>query len=311
MKKSMILLSAVLIAFSACKKEDKNVTTTPTTTQMGKDPATAEVVSVDRFSSTAGMLMVRDANNGLPGPNVAINYDQAPFITKGLGPSGQMVEYYNFDVQSTTPAPIYVLFKEGSTTPVDGQLNIINVIPGDAGYNDFWQVVKVAVPADYVANLVTSYSEIVEKGYATSTTDMLVNCPVVPKGSTANKKLGGGANQLTMGWYKGKVVHYFSFEEKKLMGSTVPVSPIYVTFNINPNMMGGGPASGFVSEMGNMQTHNVVATIPSDASYSPLWLVNVYDNMDFANVGNLSQAQMANILATGVANVNCPIVSIQ
>ncbi len=310
MKKSMIMLSAALIAFSACKKENKE--TTPATMQeMGKDPATAEIVSVDRFSSAAGMLMVRDANNGLPGPNEPVNFDQAPFITKGLGPTGQMVEYYNFDVQPTAPAPIYVLFKEGSTTPVDGQLNIIDAIPGEAGYNDFWRVTKVTVPSSYVANTVTSHTEIVAKGYAIETTNTLVNCPVVPKGSTAGKNLNGSPNKLTMGWYKGKVVYYFSFEEKALMGSSVPLSPIYVTFNINPDMTGGGPASGFVAEMGSSQTHNVVATLPQDASYSPLWSVNVYDNADFMNVGNLSQAQMANILATGVATVNCPIVSIQ
>lgn len=278
---------------------------------MGKDPSTAEQAMVDRFSADAGMLMVRDGKNGLPGPNEAVNFDKAPFITKGLGPNGKKVAYYNFDVQPVKPAPIYVLFVEGSSDPVSGQLNIIDVKPGDAGYNDFWQVMKVTVPSGYVANTITSYSEIMDKGYQVTATTKIVNCPVVPKGSTASKKFGGGSNSLTMGWYKGKVVNYFSFEEKDLMGTTVPLSPIYVTFNINPDMTGGGPASGFVSEMGNDQTHNVVATLPADNDYSPLWLVNVYDNADFANVNDLTSAQMAKILANGVAYVNCPIVSIQ
>lgn len=311
MKKSIVLLSAVMIAFSACKKDNDDVTPMDNNMQMGKDPATAEVVPVDRFSADAGMLMVRDGSNGLPAANEPVNFDQAPFITKGLAPDGKVVEYYNFDVQPTTPAPIYVLFKEGESKPVDGQLNIIDVIPGDAGYNDFWQVVKVNVPADYVANTVASYADVVSNGYTTETTDMLVNCPVVPKGSTASKNLNGNGNTLTMGWYKDKVVYYFSFEEKALSGTSVPLSPIYVTFNINPDMTGGGPASGFVTEMSSDQTHNVVATIPADAGYSPLWSVNVYDNADFANVMNLSDAQMANILATGVATVNCPVVAIQ
>lgn len=307
----MILLSAALIAFSACKKKNNDTTPATTMQEMGKDPATAEEVSVDRFSANAGMLMVRDANNGLPGPNEAVNFDQAPFITKGLGPNGQVVEYYNFDVQPVTPAPIYVLFKEGSSTPVNGQLNVIDAIPGDAGYNDFWKVIKVTVPDNYVANTVSSYTDIIAKGYTTESTDMIVNCPVVPKGSTAGKNLNGSANQLVMGWYQGKVVYYFSFEEKKLTGNNVPLSPIYVSFNINPDMTGGGPASGFVTESGNDQTHNVVATLPADAGYSPLWSVNVYDNADFMNVSNLSDAQMANVLAMGVATVNCPVVSIQ
>lgn len=312
MKKSILLLSTVLIAFSSCKKDKDNANPMDDDMmQMAKDPATAEVVSVDRFNADAGMLMVRDGSNGLPAANEPVNFDQSPFITKGYAPDGKVVEYYNFDVQPTTPALIYVLFKEGESKPVDGQLNIIDVIPGDAGYNDFWQVVKVNVPANYVANTVTSFTGILSNNYTTETTDMLVNCPVVPKGSTASKNLNGNSNALTMGWYKDKVVYYFSFEEKALSGSTVPLSPIYVTFNINPDMTGGGPPSGFVTEMNSDQTHNVLATVPADDTYSPLWSVNVYDNADFANVMNLSDAQMANILAMGVATVNCPVVSIQ
>jgi hypothetical protein len=89
----------------------------------------------------------------------------------------------------------------------------------------------------------------------------------------------------------------------------VPVSPIYVTFNINPDQPGGGPPSGFLTENGSAQTHNVLATLPANAAYSPLWSVNVFDNADFASVNNLATAQASNVLATGVALVNCPVVS--
>jgi len=113
-------------------------------------------------------------------------------------------------------------------------------------------------------------------------------------------------------------VFYFSFEEKELIVTlppaghpTVPLSPIYVAFNVNPALPGGGPPSGFKTETGSLQTHNVAATLPSDASYSPFWLVNIYDNAEFDNVSNLSTAQSATILASGAANVNCPIVAVQ
>lgn len=306
-KRIITVFTFTALLFSACKKDDKDMTTT--TGAMGKDPNTAEKASIDRFSEAAGMLMVRNSTNGLPGPNVAINFDQGPFITKGLGPGGNKVEYYNFDVQPTTPAPIYVLMKNGSM--IDGQLNIINVIPGDAGYNDFWQVNTVEVPSDYVTNSVTSFTEIQDKGYKINATSKLVNCPVVPEGSVAVKRGGSESAALTKGWYKGKLVFYFNFFEKELtaVNNKVPTSPIYVTFKINPDQPNGGPSSGFVTEMDMMQTHNVVATMPSDAGYSPLWSVNVYDNADFDMVNNLATAQMANILATGVALVNCPVVT--
>ena len=75
-----------------------------------------------------------------------------------------------------------MLFAEGSSTPVANQLNIIDAIPGDPGYSDFWQVVKVTVPADYVANTATSLQDLLDAGYSMQTTDMIVNCPVVPEG---------------------------------------------------------------------------------------------------------------------------------
>ena len=293
------LLLVLALGFTGCKKE---------TTETGKNPDTATKVSVDRFSATAGHLMVRDGSNGLPTANAAINFDVAPFITTGYSPTGAVTKYYNFDVMSTTPDPIYVLFKEGETTPVAGQLNIINTIPGDAGYNDFWIMNKVTVPANYVANVVTSYDEIISRGYTITPTTNIINCPVVPEGSTAATKFGGGSNALNRGWYKGQICFYFTFEEKALaaVGGLVPTSPIYVTFNINPPA--GGPPSGFVVESGTAQTHNVVATTPTSSTYSPLWAVYIYDNANFSSVNNLATAQASTILVTNAALVNCPTV---
>ncbi len=281
---------------------------------MPVNPATAPRAMVDRFSAEAGTLFVRDATNALPAANTAIDFDQAPFITKGLGPAGELVEYYNFDVMPTDPAPIYVLFREGEDAPVDGQLNIVDVIPGDSGYNDFWHVHKVTVPAEYVANTVTSLNEIMAMNYAITPTNILVNCPIVPDGSTAVKRFANEDMGLVEGWYEGMVVSYFNFSEKALTADpdspAVPVSPIFVSFNINPDQEGGGPASGFVTEDNSDQTHNVVATLPADAGYSPLWLVSVYDNMDFNSVSDLSSATAATRLGDGVATPNCPIVSV-
>jgi len=281
------------------------------------DPDTAPQVQVDRFSADAGMLMVRTSENGLPGPDEPIDFDSGtPFITQGFGPGGEVVKYYNFDIQSTTPASIYALFRAGEDAPVEGQLNIVDVVPGDAGYNDFWQVVKVTVPESYVANTVTSVSEIRSKGFDTEGTDMLVNCPVVPEGSTAALRLGDEATGLTRGWYRDKVVHYLNFSEASLMttdGGSVPLSPIYVTFSVNPdpNDPMSGPASGFKVEGGTEQTHNVPATLPSYGDYSPLWAVNIYDNADFGMVMDLETALDADVLEPNGPMVNCPIVSVE
>lgn len=302
--KTTAWLCCAVFVFTACKKDDKH--------PVPKNPDTAPEVFVDRFSPAAGHLMIRNENNGLPAANAPVDFDMGPFITRGLGPGGQVVDYYNFDEQLLMPAPIYVLFRKGAASAVDGQLNIINALPGETGYNDFWQVYKVTVPAGYVANTVTSFAGIQQEGYAMEATTTLVNCPVVPKGSTATKRLAAESSALNRGWYKDSIVYYFTFSEKPLMttaGGNVPVSPIYVTFNINPGLPDGGPSSGFKMETGSAQTHNVIATVPTDGGYSPLWSVSVYDNNSFNNVSSLPTAQAAPILATGVANVNCPVVA--
>jgi hypothetical protein len=280
---------------------------------MAMDPMKAEHASIDRFSSAAGHLQVRDAMNGLPGPNQPVDFDKGPFVTTGLGPKGETVMYYNFDVQPTTPAPIYVLFRAGESSPVDGQLNVVDVIPGDPGYNDFWQITKVTVPADYKANTVGSLQAIRDAGYPVAKTDMLVNCPIVSNGSTATHRLSGNDTGLHSGWYRNKEVFYFTFGEANLTvdeSGLVPTSPIYVTFNVNPGMAMGGPASGFKMMPGTMQTHNVVATLPGDMHYSPLWLVSAYDTSDFGKVMDLSSAMNAMVEPGNPPTVNCPIFSV-
>jgi hypothetical protein len=195
---------------------------------------------------------------------------------------------------------------------VEGQLNVIDVVPGDEGYNDFWHVHKVTVPEEYEANTITSASAIEDAGYEVTGTDTLVNCPVVPDGSTASMRAGEGSADLVEGWYHGKVVSYFEFTEAPLTtgGDSIPLSPIYVTFDTNPGEAGGGPPSGFKTEADSDRTHNVVATVPGDDGYSPFWLVNIYDNADFESVSDLDSAQDAEQLASGAAMVNCPIVSV-
>jgi hypothetical protein len=276
------------------------------------DPADAPRAEIDRFSEDAGTLHVRSENDELPGPDEPIDFDRA-FLVTGLGPDGETVQYYDFDVQPTAPAPIYAFFREGEDAPVEGQLNVVGTIPGDDGYNDFWHVHRVTVPEGYAANTVTSAADLMEADYDVEATDAIKNCPVVPDESTASMRHGDGDAALVDGWYDGQVVSYFLFEEAPLETTddgSVPRSPIYVSFNENPGEDGGGPASGFLTEEMSDQTHNVAATLPDDEGYSPLWMVNVYDNADFDDVSDLASATDAELLASGAANVNCPVVSV-
>jgi alcohol dehydrogenase (cytochrome c) len=278
------------------------------------DPDKAPVAVVDRFSEKAAHLQLRTPENNLPGPNEPVDFDTGPFVTQGLAPkTGKPVRYYNFDVQPTTPGPVYVLYREGEGKPLEGQLDIIDTLPGEKGYNDFRQVWKVTVPRDYVVNALTDAGALLNAGYKMQPTDSLRNMPVVPDKSKASMRLKGESAKLHRAWYKGQVANFFSFDEAPLSaaGGNVPLSPIYVTFNINPGQPNGGPGSGFHTEPNSEQTHNVPFTLPGDAGYSPLWLVSVYDNADFSSVRDQATALKAKVLGPGAATVNCPIVFIK
>ena len=66
-----------------------------------------------------------------------------------------------------------------------GQLDIIDTLPGEKGYNDFRQVWKVRVPKDYVANTITDTATLLNARYKIEQTTTLRNMPVVPDKSTA------------------------------------------------------------------------------------------------------------------------------
>jgi len=323
MRSCVSSLALAAFVLSACSSSSGGNGTTTTSGDGGvsdaavaKNPDTALLASIDRFSDAFAHLFKRSSNPSLPAANAPIDCDQGPFITQGLGPNGEKIQYYNFDVLPAAPAPIYVFFPEGSSTELTAQLHIVDVIPGTPGYNDFWQVTKVTVPASYVPNSVTSAAEIQAAGFTTTPTNMLVNCPIVPGGSTAKLRYTAQeSTALVRGWYRGQIVKYFSFMEHTLTavspGGTVPVAPIYVTFNVNPaqgNPM-SGPASGFKTEMSSLQTHNVASVLPEDTAYSPLWMVVAYDNASFASVTNLTTGEQAPVLVPNAGLVNCPIVS--
>src|SRR5436853_7590789 len=113
------------------------------------------------------------------------------------------VSYLDYGPQSNVAVPILAFFQAASpSTPVAGQRNIIDTIPGQPGYNDFWRVYKVLAPNGYVANSIRSLADAVASGYAIEMTDTVVNCPVVNPNATA----GGSAAPPVSGWYRDRDV---------------------------------------------------------------------------------------------------------
>ncbi len=263
---------------------------------------------IDRFSAQAGHLLVRAPGNHLPGPGQPIDLDDG-YVTQGLGPDGVPVRYYHFDVQSDVPATVWRLVRAGSHDAVPGQADVIDVLPGEAGYSDFWRTAWVEVPPDFEPGSVTSAGDIAARGLAVTLDDTVTNCPVVPRGSQARE---GGA-QLVERWYRGHKVVCFDFGGAALLlddDGKVPTSGIFVSFRMNPGQPGGGPPSGFRTEAGSRQTHNVVMSVPGDLDYSPLWAVQIYDGAAFDRVHDEASARAAPLVTQGPL-VNCPVVWVQ
>src|SRR5438552_1241580 len=94
------------------------------------------------------------------------------------------VSYLDFGPQANVAVPILVFFQASSpSTPVAGQRNIIDTIPGSPGYSDLWRVTKVVVDTSYVANSLKDARSILaarDAGQLTIDPTMIyVNCPVV------------------------------------------------------------------------------------------------------------------------------------
>src|SRR2546429_8644727 len=90
------------------------------------------------------------------------------------------VSYLDFGPQSNVAVPILAFFQATSpSTPVAGQRNIIDTIPSQPGYSDFWRVYKVLAPDGDVADSIRSLGEAVASGYTIQETNTVVNCPLV------------------------------------------------------------------------------------------------------------------------------------
>lgn len=218
----------------------------------------------------------------------------------------RQVEYYDFGMNTplaannTVPAqPIWVFIHgmnaDGTPDMVEGQHNIVDVAPGEPGYSDLWQVVFVTVPDDYVADTIRSAQEVSESGYEQTTTDMLVNCPIVPEGTTLET-----GKEIVQGWNDGEKVFYPDFG-----ANPATVAPIWVLIH----GMNADGTPDFVEGQ-----HNIIDTVPGDADYTAFWRVNMVTVPDGYAADSLRSA--ADVLASGYEItetdmvVNCPVVNV-
>ena len=220
---------------------------------------------------------------------------------------GDAITYYDFGMNSVTngavvtPAPIWAFIHgmgaSGNPMFVEGQHNIVGVVPGDAGYSDLWEVNFVVVPEEYEPDSITSAEDLTamtsSMGYEVITPGVLVNCPIVPAGSTLES-----GEQLTQGWYNGGAVYYPDFG----MNPAVAI-PIWV-------FVTGMDASG--NPMFVEGQNNIIDAIPGDEGYSDFWHVRMVMVDDTYEANSITSAQAVADAGFEVVQapmvVNCPVV---
>jgi hypothetical protein len=205
---------------------------------------------------------------------------------------GRAVGYFDYGPIKLKPgnklAPIWTV-----TNPAAGQHNIIDTVPGRAGYSPLWQVNMVTFKSGVSPRLLKSKADVdaaVKAGDATVTkTSTVVNCPV----------LGFGQKKVA-GFSAGRVIHYYDLGPVKVAPGN-DVVPLYtVTNSVGPGQ------------------HNITrdTLAPGQTKYPPLWgIIKVTFKPGVAPRLLTSYAQIAKAKAAGRVTVtktalvvNCPVV---
>jgi hypothetical protein len=156
------------------------------------------------------------------------------------------IGYFDFGPIKLKPgnklAPLWTV-----TNGVAGQHNIVDTVPGQAGYSPLWQINKVTFKSGVTAYLLRSKAAVesaVSKGDVTITrTTTVVNCPV----------LGFGQKRVA-GFSAGKTIHYYDLGPVKVAPGNA-VLPLVALTN------------------GVAGQHNITeeTIAPGATDYPPLW----------------------------------------
>lgn len=216
---------------------------------------------------------------------------------------GEEVVYYDFGMNSpasngiVATAPIYAFItgmdSDGNPMFVEGQHNIIDAVPGDAGYSDLWEVNLVVVDEDYAADSIKSVDDVMLGNFEMMKPGLFVNCPIVPEGSTFEN-----GEELVQGWYKGDAVFYPDFGMNPPSAIPIWVFATGMNSDGSPQFLEG--------------QNNIIDQVPGDAGYSAFWNVQLVIADEDYEPNSLKSA--ADVTASGMEAmptdlvVNCPVV---
>lgn len=216
------------------------------------------------------------------------------------------VLYYDFGVVPSGVTvgrviwPIHGFDARGNPVAIRGQRPIFSTIPGMADYSGVWRLVYV-VTADKVQpnelrDPASVDAAIRARKASLRETDMHLNLPIVPRGTTLARDSTPGQ----LGWFQGRDVQFFDF------GATT-VTPVSMW-----RFARGRDAAGEPNVL--MEQNSIVDSIPVAPNYPDLWEISFIE-VDSTYVANslksASAVRSANLMVGSPRTIrNLPIVII-
>jgi hypothetical protein len=216
------------------------------------------------------------------------------------------VLYYDFGTVPMGVAPAQVLWPihgfdtRGNPVAIRGQRPIFTTLPGLAAYSGLWRIAYVVTADKVQPNTLRDTAGVAaavraRRAYVRET-DVVVNLPVVPRGTTLARDTTAGM----LGWFEGRDVQFFDFG----LTGAAPL-PMW-------RFARGRDASGAPTLLADQ--NSVVDSIPVSPAYPDVWAITVVD-VDAAYVANslksASAVQSANLrVASSGMQRNLPIVNV-
>jgi hypothetical protein len=171
-----------------------------------------------------------------------------------------------FDCGETTgqSSGMWLLYREGTGTPIPGQLPIVTQAPGDTAYSALRRVHRVWLDASagYEVNSIKSYDSILQTGETDEALYLAWNAPVVNHEARLS-----GTVEPAAAWIAGRTLYYVLFEENLALGG-LGTAPSMNGFQIYKQQFPGDT----VGE--RLEFNDIAESIPGVDRYSPVRTVS-------------------------------------
>jgi hypothetical protein len=188
-----------------------------TTANLGSGEAAgaANLYGADAARDATGGPTDADDSGGTYGYTESDSLEGTNHAVERAWRDGQMVGYIDFGT-NTRPdrngnvivAPIWAFVsgfdEDGTPRMIEGHRTVLDVVPGDAGYSDLWDVQFVVVPEGYDSESIHSLADLEASGLDVVPSGMLVNCPIVSGDATIES-----GHSIRATWYREETKYYF------------------------------------------------------------------------------------------------------